>query len=411
MKAEADHYAILGVLPDAESVVIVAAYRALASLYHPDKWKGDLSVAHTRMSEINVAYGVLSDAVKRKAYDSTRRSTHSYFKDGDTEESSAFDNSLSELESKWKLAVDIYPDLTQIRERLKKTSYQLAFAFVTVMLESRRFSFRFQVAEAMELSFLKQYFGGNNEILDFVRLLISRGERDAVKAVNRYVEVLGSDESASTIIQKVKEQFNIGFPKANHRAEENFEDTSVRQQAGRNMPQSYLRKTDPSNSTAVVLALLLACLAAFVHIANLSQSNEKAESYEGNTVYVPGKGYGPSTQSLELMDQGKSGETPKARSETPTIYEEIPKEGAYEYIRSIATGRNLEVFKIYEYAKGGKVLTVCFPNAYGFYVKADWDLKIKDEAGANQIRDAACTEREGRRLLDYLPYVEDESQK
>ena len=57
--SEIDHYAVLGVSPAAEDVVIRAAYRALAQRYHPDKWGGDLKVANERMAEINAAFAVL----------------------------------------------------------------------------------------------------------------------------------------------------------------------------------------------------------------------------------------------------------------------------------------------------------------------------------------------------------------
>lgn len=67
-----DYYRVLGVLDDAEDIVIKAAYKALAQRYHPDKWVGDKTEANRRMTEINEAYGVLSDPVKRKAYDSAR---------------------------------------------------------------------------------------------------------------------------------------------------------------------------------------------------------------------------------------------------------------------------------------------------------------------------------------------------
>jgi curved DNA-binding protein CbpA len=67
-----DYYRILGVLDDAEDVVIRAAYRALAQRYHPDKWQGDAAEATRRMAEINAAYAVLSDTEKRAAYDATR---------------------------------------------------------------------------------------------------------------------------------------------------------------------------------------------------------------------------------------------------------------------------------------------------------------------------------------------------
>jgi molecular chaperone DnaJ len=41
-------YQILGVQPDAEDVVIKAAYRALSQRYHPDKWAGDPKVGSDR---------------------------------------------------------------------------------------------------------------------------------------------------------------------------------------------------------------------------------------------------------------------------------------------------------------------------------------------------------------------------
>ena len=67
-----DLYAVLGVLPDAEEVVVSAAYRALANRYHPDRWRGDPDEAHRRMAAINEAYAVLGDRVRRAAYDRDR---------------------------------------------------------------------------------------------------------------------------------------------------------------------------------------------------------------------------------------------------------------------------------------------------------------------------------------------------
>ena len=72
MNPDTDYYRTLGVLDDAEDVVIRAAYRALAQRYHPDKWQGDPAEATRRMVEINAAYAVLSDTEKRAAYDATR---------------------------------------------------------------------------------------------------------------------------------------------------------------------------------------------------------------------------------------------------------------------------------------------------------------------------------------------------
>lgn len=68
MDTNKNYYRILGVLDDAEEIVIRAAYRALAQRYHPDKWQGDSAVAAKRMAEINEAYSVLSDKDKRAEY-------------------------------------------------------------------------------------------------------------------------------------------------------------------------------------------------------------------------------------------------------------------------------------------------------------------------------------------------------
>ena len=67
-----DYYKILGVLDDAEDIVIKAAYRALSQRYHPDKWSGNKKDAEEKMRELNEAYSVLSDPLKRREYDSKR---------------------------------------------------------------------------------------------------------------------------------------------------------------------------------------------------------------------------------------------------------------------------------------------------------------------------------------------------
>ena len=70
MEASKNYYATLGVARDAEAVVIRAAYKALSQRYHPDKCPPpERAAAHQRMSEINEAVDVLSDPVRRVAYD------------------------------------------------------------------------------------------------------------------------------------------------------------------------------------------------------------------------------------------------------------------------------------------------------------------------------------------------------
>ena len=67
MKSEPDYYAILQVDPRAEPEVIQAAYRRLAAKHHPDV--DPSPEAMERMKLLNAAYGVLSDPMKRRAYD------------------------------------------------------------------------------------------------------------------------------------------------------------------------------------------------------------------------------------------------------------------------------------------------------------------------------------------------------
>ena len=66
-----DHYAKLGVQPNASIDAIKAAYRRNATKYHPDR--NPAPDAAARFREIQVAYEVLSDAERRKAYDDYRQ--------------------------------------------------------------------------------------------------------------------------------------------------------------------------------------------------------------------------------------------------------------------------------------------------------------------------------------------------
>jgi len=66
-----DCYAILGVSPAAEDVVIGAAYRALMRHYHPDT--NPDPAARARVREITAAYAVLRDPARRAEYDAQRR--------------------------------------------------------------------------------------------------------------------------------------------------------------------------------------------------------------------------------------------------------------------------------------------------------------------------------------------------
>ena len=67
-----DYYRILGVPEKADEQAIRKAYRKLAKEFHPDANQGDPKAAE-RFKEIGEAYGVLSNAEKRKQYDQMRK--------------------------------------------------------------------------------------------------------------------------------------------------------------------------------------------------------------------------------------------------------------------------------------------------------------------------------------------------
>jgi DnaJ-class molecular chaperone len=64
-----DYYEVLGIKNDASQQEIREAYRKLAFQFHPDRNKDDPK-ANEKMKSINEAYATLSDATKRKEYDS-----------------------------------------------------------------------------------------------------------------------------------------------------------------------------------------------------------------------------------------------------------------------------------------------------------------------------------------------------
>ena len=125
-------YEILGVSPQAEEIVIRAAYRVLAQRYHPDKSSQPKEAAELRMRAIQEAYEVLSDPVCRVAYDASL-SNSEY-------EKVIFPlrqpHSIANLEAQaWEILLHLHPDLGSNLNKLEANQKHLAKTYRSLLLE------------------------------------------------------------------------------------------------------------------------------------------------------------------------------------------------------------------------------------------------------------------------------------
>lgn len=68
-----NYYEILEVSPHASDEVIKNAYRALAKKYHPDTSTFEKQYSESIMKDLNMAFNVISDPIKRKEYDTSTK--------------------------------------------------------------------------------------------------------------------------------------------------------------------------------------------------------------------------------------------------------------------------------------------------------------------------------------------------
>ena len=203
MNSNNDYYRVLGVLDDAEDIVIKAAYRALAQRYHPDRWTGDIAEGHRRMAEINSAYAVLSDLAKRAAYDAQRDKNQFRDESDENEDTSQ----ASAINKDWGVATKYYPDLQKAEKALNAISPALAFTFRLTLLESKRFGEWSVVAHELDAKYFSKYFGANVEVQEFAKELILEGRKDAAKELNEAVRVLGN--VGISVIEKIARDFKF----------------------------------------------------------------------------------------------------------------------------------------------------------------------------------------------------------
>lgn len=200
MAISPDYYSILGVLPDADGVVIQAAHRVLAQKYRPDRFKGDRKEAEARLREIEEAFQVLSDPAKRQEYDqrcaAIEQGAPEYGDDLHAEDPM----DAPGWRADWDLACRFYPALRDTEAQFRAISAPLAFTFCATLLETRRFPDAERIAREMEQAYLGKYFGADPEILDFAKQLIVAGNAEAVRLLSRALKVLGASTPAAVII-------------------------------------------------------------------------------------------------------------------------------------------------------------------------------------------------------------------
>lgn len=206
-----DYYAILGVTPSAEDVVIRAAYKALAQRYHPDRYKGNPLDAERLMKDINEAYAVLADTSNKRKYDEwyKQKNKQSEFK---TDEEEELNKAMKAASADWEIACSIHSDLLDIENRLSKFSSRLASTYRLYLLETKKFDSRLLISQAMTKEFLETHFGSNKDIVDFAEYLILNGHRDAAKALNDYVRVLGQSVDSEVAINKICAEYILIYP-------------------------------------------------------------------------------------------------------------------------------------------------------------------------------------------------------
>lgn len=317
-----DYYAVLGVLPTAEDVVIKAAYRALAQNYHPDRYSGDPESAHQRMVEINEAYAVLSDPSARGKYDKTREQAN---KTNFSDDTSCVDESEDlerALRSDWEVACNYFPDLLEIFEGLKKTAIRLAVTFEAFILATKQFDARFDIASKLEQLFLEKYFGNSPAIITFAKQLVKESNKPALQELNNAVRVLGTGVDPSVVIDNifkkhcyVTRKAPASFGEAQIRFAQNYwlefrravidgNLEVVKSMLGSDPALIVISNTD--KNTALHLSIIENKFNVFCHLLDVG-TDPKAENASGNTATTMCKLAGREQYREELLIRGHFG--------------------------------------------------------------------------------------------------------
>ena len=204
-----DYYRILGVLDDAEDIIIKAAYRALAQRYHPDKWGGNQNDATKRMAEINEAYSELSDTARRKKYDKEFFKFKSRNQESEEATATFDEEELNEIDEAWVLATEFYPSIKRDFEELRKINSVLANTFKVRLVETKNFNQSSEIKKQYEQEYSKRYYGENEYVRNFAKFLLTNNQKKAAVRVNTIVRLMGGSATYTQIFDKILNEFPI----------------------------------------------------------------------------------------------------------------------------------------------------------------------------------------------------------
>ncbi|WP_310462914.1 J domain-containing protein [Sphaerotilus sp.] len=196
--ATPDHYQTLGLARHAEAAVVKAAYRAMASLYHPDR--NPAPDAIDRIQRINAAHDVLSDPVHRHAYDATlageRPPAPPHHHDGP-----------DPLAERWQIAVGFFPEIRQHHARLERLSAHMGDEFRLHLLQHQHYADATDLADRLRTEFLSRHFGTDEALLAYAEQLLLAREIDAARFVSQIVSVLGRSVTADSVREKIAQRY------------------------------------------------------------------------------------------------------------------------------------------------------------------------------------------------------------
>ncbi|WP_442776044.1 J domain-containing protein [Sphaerotilus montanus] len=194
-----DHYQTLGLARHAEAVVVKAAYRAMASLYHPDR--NPHPDAIDRIQRINIAHDVLSDPVSRRAYDATLNGSS-------PPPAPADDNDGPDpLAERWKIAAGFFPEIQRIHARLERLSDHMGDEFRLQLLQHQNYAEADALADRLRTEFLSRHFGTDEALLAYAEQLLLAREIEAARFVSQIVSVLGRSVTVDSVREKIEQRY------------------------------------------------------------------------------------------------------------------------------------------------------------------------------------------------------------